>query len=286
LRLLLLDSSDYNKKKLPKAVEYLSFSPVCFHHNDYWILNGFDLANAVFMMSIIHKRDWRKVVSGKWRLQPDWLHEWHKAHGDEIKIVQNYGRNEDFYYLCHRLEKFQYDLIPRLAEESYSLTDSLYDIKFFVLYVGDEPVGCIGLKEISKTTCEIVRVYVCDKHRGKGYAKLLFEKIEDLARKLKYKKAEMVTWADFTSALALYKKLGYTCSERKTSGWFKGLKYFELHKNLKTFCTIFAQEPLIGLFAIVIFCLQILQRNKFCVALTCKNVKNIEKNLKKTADCL
>jgi len=77
---------DYGRletKKLPKEVNDKFMMPVFFHHNDYWIVDGFDLSRVITQMSLIHKRDWRKVVSGKWRLQPDWWLEWYKTHKDE-----------------------------------------------------------------------------------------------------------------------------------------------------------------------------------------------------------
>lgn len=151
---------------------------------------------------------------------------------EQIKIVRVNGNNEDFEKLCLMLENFQHKLLPGLAEKGYSLRDDLQDIVGFLLYHNEIAVGSIGIKKIDDKTCEIVRVYVRDEYRGKGYSKLLFNQIEELSRKLGYKRAEMVTWAASTAALSLYKKLGYTCSEEKASEWFEGLKYIELYKNL------------------------------------------------------
>ncbi len=70
------------KKNLPKVISDGLYMPVFFHHNDYWIIDGFDLARVITNMSLIHRCDWRKVVNGKWRLQPDWLLEWRKRQND------------------------------------------------------------------------------------------------------------------------------------------------------------------------------------------------------------
>jgi ribosomal protein S18 acetylase RimI-like enzyme len=69
-------------------------------------------------------------------------------------------------------------------------------------------------------------------YRGNGYAGMLFETIENLARELEFKKAEMVAWVSAKSALRLYEKLGYKKSEEKVSEWFGGEKYIELNKEL------------------------------------------------------
>jgi len=150
-----------------------------------------------------------------------------------MDIIQVNGSHKDFESLCRALEEFQYNLLPVLKEnEDYILTDNLDSITGLILYINKKPVGSIGLKAISKDTCEIVRVFVHSEHRGNGYAKILFEKIESLAKKLGYKKAEMVAWCEAKPALSLYKKLGYTFSEEKISEWYGGNKYVELYKTL------------------------------------------------------
>ena len=149
-----------------------------------------------------------------------------------MELKQVNGLNEDFYNLCSKLENFQYNLLPDLKNKGYNLTSNLENITGFVLYINNAPVGSIGLKKVDNETCEIVRVFVCEDHRGNGYAKLLFNKIENLAKSLGYKKAEMVAWCKACSAIKLYKKLGYICSEEKSSEWFGGLKYVELNKTL------------------------------------------------------
>jgi len=53
-------------------------SPVYFHHNDYWIVDGFDFARIIAQLTSTHRKDWRKVINGKWRLQSDWAYEWYK----------------------------------------------------------------------------------------------------------------------------------------------------------------------------------------------------------------
>ena len=149
-----------------------------------------------------------------------------------MEILKVNGNNEDFKRLCEKLENFQFNMIPVLKEKGYSLTDDLNEVIGFVLYDDKQPIGSIGLKKISEEICEIVRVYVLDDYRGNGYAGMLFEKIENLAREMNYKKAEMVAWVSAKSALRLYEKLGYLKGEDKISEWFGGSRYVELYKIL------------------------------------------------------
>lgn len=148
----------------------------------------------------------------------------------EVKQVE--GTHPVFFEYSKKLEEFQFSLMPVLKEKGYSLTDNLDEITGFILHINEDPVGSIGLKKIDETTCEIVRVFVDEKCRGNGHARLLFERAENHAKKLGYKKVEMVAWCKAKSALALYKKLNYVSSEEKESEWFTGLKYVELFKNL------------------------------------------------------
>ena len=148
-----------------------------------------------------------------------------------MKILEVNGSNDDFVYLCHELEKFQFNLMPILKEKGYNLTEGLHDIKGYILYVDEKPIGSIGLKKVSNGLCEIVRVFVCEEYRGRGYARILFDKIENLAKSLGFESAEIVAWSLAKSAVKLYKKLGYICSEEKDSERYVGLKYVEFLKK-------------------------------------------------------
>ncbi len=149
-----------------------------------------------------------------------------------MKILQVSGKDKDFVYLCKKLEDFQYNLLPNIKEKGYSLTNNLEDIKGLLLYVDEKPVGSIGIKRVNDKVCEIVRVFVDEDYRGNGYSKLLFEKIEKLAKSLGYEKAEMSAWCEAKVALKLYEKLGFIKSEEKVSEWYGGNEYVELFKKL------------------------------------------------------
>ena len=149
------------------------------------------------------------------------------------RIDEVEGTDSVFFDFSKKLEDFQFNLMPVLKEKGYNLTENLEEITGFILYINRKPVGSIGLKKINDETCEIVRVFVDEVCRGNGYSRLLFEKVESYAKNIGYKKAEMVAWCKADSALALYKKLGYSFSEEKESEWFAGLRYVELSKDLK-----------------------------------------------------
>ena len=143
------------------------------------------------------------------------------------------GQDRDLFLMSKKLEDFQFNLMPCLKDKGYSLTDELSEILGFIMYDNDKPIASIGLRKVTDDRCEIVRVFVDESYRGRGYAKLLFQKIEEFAISLGYKFAEMIAWQLASSATALYVKLGYTASEEKESEWFDGLKYVEFLKELK-----------------------------------------------------
>lgn len=150
-----------------------------------------------------------------------------------IRVEKVNGLNNDFYCMCKKLEDFQYNLLPGLKEKGYTLTDNLQDVIALVLYYDNKPIGSVGLKKVSDEVCDIVRVFVDEKYRGNGYAKMLLTEIEKLAKSLGYKRANIVAWCKSKEAVSLYKKFDYICSEEKISEWFGGFKYVELYKTLQ-----------------------------------------------------
>lgn len=150
-----------------------------------------------------------------------------------MKVLEVDGKNADFYNLCCELEMFQFNLLPVLKEKGYCLTSNLQEvIKAYVLYNNNAVVGCVGLRPVTSEVCEIVRVYVKKKFRCKGYATMLIEKVENLAKELGFKFAEMTAWLKAESAIKLYKKLGYNHKEEKISKTYGGQAYVELFKTL------------------------------------------------------
>ena len=149
-----------------------------------------------------------------------------------MDIIKVSGLDKTFYSLCKKLEEYQFKMLSGLKQKNYSLTDDLSEIVGYILYVDNVPAGSIGLKKVSDQKCEIVRVFVEEGFRRKGYATILFEKIENLAKEMGFKQLEMIAWVRAESALRLYKKLNYIVREEKTSEWFGGYKYVEFFKNI------------------------------------------------------
>jgi GNAT superfamily N-acetyltransferase len=80
---------------------------------------------------------------------------------------------------------------------------------FLVGWAGDELVCCGGIKRLDERTCELKRMYVVPRVRGRGVARALLGALEDEARRLGYEVARLDTGPRQVHARALYESAGY-----------------------------------------------------------------------------
>lgn len=83
------------------------------------------------------------------------------------------------------------------------------DGDFLVVYDGERPVGCGGIKRLDERTCEIKRMYVLPEYRGRGLAGLLLAKLEERARELGFIRSRLDTGARQAGAKHIYESAGY-----------------------------------------------------------------------------
>lgn len=67
-------------------------------------------------------------------------------------------------------------------ESKYGLPEG----RLYLVYCDEELAGCIGLRKIDNQNCEMKRLYVRPKFRGRKVGNLLVEKIIDDAKKIGY----------------------------------------------------------------------------------------------------
>jgi drug/metabolite transporter (DMT)-like permease/GNAT superfamily N-acetyltransferase len=97
---------------------------------------------------------------------------------------------------------------------------------FVVVYDGDEPVGCGGVRSLGDGAAEVKRMYVAPDARGRGVGRFLLDRLEAEARRLGYERVRLDTAAPLTSAQALYRGAGYSeigdyNSNGAASHWFE-----------------------------------------------------------------
>jgi len=102
-----------------------------------------------------------------------------------------------------------YDETTDHLSDTFKTNRSIY----FVAEMDGEIIGGGGIyptANLPEGTCELVKLYISLKGRGKGLGKLLMEKCITAARELGYKKIYLETMPELTIAIPMYEKLGFT----------------------------------------------------------------------------
>jgi putative acetyltransferase len=88
---------------------------------------------------------------------------------------------------------------------------------YFVVTLDGEVVGGAGIyptANLPEDTCELVKLYLFAKIRGKGLGKLLMQKCEEAAALAGYKNIYLETMPELNIAVPLYEKMGYQYLEQ------------------------------------------------------------------------
>lgn len=105
------------------------------------------------------------------------------------------------------------------------------DATFIVVETDDQLIGCGALikENSSKTVARIVRVSVHADYQGRGLGRTISEKLLATARERGFSKVLVETNQDWTSALRLYKALGFRETHRVKADAFD---FIEVHMAL------------------------------------------------------
>ena len=98
-----------------------------------------------------------------------------------------------------------YDEELNCLETKYGLPDG----RLYLAYDGGQLAGCIGLKRIDQQSCEMKRLYVKPKFRGKHIGDILVGQIIEDAREIGYARMLLDTLPFLQSAVCLYRKWGF-----------------------------------------------------------------------------
>ncbi len=113
------------------------------------------------------------------------------------------------YWENRKLETYVFNFDQELAglPGAYAPPDG----RLFLAQWENKPAGCVALRKLESDICEMKRLYLSPKFRGKGIGRVLAEFIISQARSLGYKKMRLDTiQSNMQEAIALYRQLGFT----------------------------------------------------------------------------
>lgn len=138
----------------------------------------------------------------------------------DMKIIPAYDRLLEVRSLFSEYTKMlvdkdrffeKYLAIQHYDEEFMHLEDKygMPDGRLYVAYDKEELAGCIALRKIDAERCEMKRLYVREKFRGRQIGKKLVQKIIEDAKEIGYSSMLLDTLPCLESAIKLYANCGF-----------------------------------------------------------------------------
>jgi putative acetyltransferase len=126
-----------------------------------------------------------------------------------ITVIRTDSNNPAFRSLVVLLDQ---ELSERDGEEHafFARFNKIDQINHVVLaYKNGKPAGCGAIKQYSKETAEIKRMFVHPQFRRQGIAKIILSELERWAEELEYSNCILETGIRQPEAISLYQSVGY-----------------------------------------------------------------------------
>lgn len=103
----------------------------------------------------------------------------------------------------------------------------------FLAWVSEEAAGCVALRPISATDCELKRLYVHPAARGLRAGRQLVQRACNHARAAGYRRMYLDTLPGMAAAHALYRSMGFQETAAYVFNPVPGTRYFCLNLQLE-----------------------------------------------------
>jgi ribosomal protein S18 acetylase RimI-like enzyme len=123
---------------------------------------------------------------------------------DNLAIVKQLFR-EYTQYLNVDLSYQNYDGELASLPGQYALPDG----RLYLATVDGAAAGCIALRKVNETRCEMKRLYVRENFRGLKLGRQLAQKVIDDARTAGFQELVLDTYHFLTNAIRMYEKMGF-----------------------------------------------------------------------------
>lgn len=124
-------------------------------------------------------------------------------------------------------ESLGIDLSFQHFNEELAALPGYYDV-ILVAHEGGEAAGCVALRRLDDETCEMKRLYIHPRFRGRNLGRALVTRIIEEARSRTYLKMRLDTLPSMTSAIALYESLGFVDIAPYRFNPVEGTRFLEL----------------------------------------------------------